>query len=181
MLGRLLVPLICVPLIDLYVLIRLGDLLGFWPTVAIVVITGFTGAWLLRWQGLRTLGRIQSQMANGKLPATELLDGTMILFAAALLLTPGFLTDLLGLLLLVPFVRSLFRSTISNSISRNIKWTTVHYAATSSEESSVRPSDPIIFSTGADSPRMKYVRNLATDESNTTVESEAKREEGEPR
>jgi hypothetical protein len=102
LLGRLLALFVIVPLVELVLLIRLGQWLGLLPTIAFVVITGVIGAALARNEGLRTLGRIQSDLRSGRFPVGRLLDGGLILFAGGLLLTPGILTDIVGLSLLVP-------------------------------------------------------------------------------
>ena len=94
--------LIAVPLIELYFLISVGKVIGAGMTVAVVILTAVIGAWLLRLQGLATLNRIQRTTAAGKLPATELIEGLILLITGALLLTPGFVTDAIGFTLLVP-------------------------------------------------------------------------------
>jgi len=98
---------IIIPFIEMLLLIRIGSLIGFWVTLLFVVFTAFLGAHLARTQGFQTLSQIQQQLEMGMIPAGKMLEGAMILVAAALLLTPGFLTDSLGFLLLTPPVRSL--------------------------------------------------------------------------
>ena len=88
-------------------LIRIGSAIGFWVTLLFVVSTAFLGAHLARTQGFQTLTQIQQQLEMGMIPAGKMLEGAMILVAAALLLTPGFLTDSLGFLLLTPPIRAL--------------------------------------------------------------------------
>jgi len=94
-----------VPLVEIYVLIQVGSVIGALPTVILVVLTAVIGVGLLRSQGLRTWMRAQEQLARGLLPAVELLEGMLLMLAGAFLLTPGFVTDTLGFLLLVPAVR----------------------------------------------------------------------------
>jgi UPF0716 protein FxsA len=94
-----------VPLIEIYFLIQVGDVIGAWPTVLLVVITAVLGVWLLRWQGLSTLTRVQTSLEHGELPAQAMLEGMLLLVAGALLLTPGFVTDTVGFLILVPPLR----------------------------------------------------------------------------
>ena len=103
--GKLLLLFIIVPAVELGLLIQVGVHLGTWPTLALIVFTGIVGAYLARLQGLSVLTRAQDQMNRGELPAGSLADGVMILVAAALLMTPGILTDALGFSLLVPAVR----------------------------------------------------------------------------
>ncbi len=105
MLARLFLFFTIVPLIELLVLIPLGQEIGLWPTVAIVVFTAALGAWLGKRQGLEAWRRIQGDLATGKLPGDSLLDGLAVLMACTLLITPGVLTDITGLLLLTPFAR----------------------------------------------------------------------------
>lgn len=103
---KLLLFFVGVPLLELALLIELGRQLGFWTTLAIVILTGVAGATLAHWQGLRALARIQQELQAGRLPAGELLDGLLILIAGVMLLTPGFLTDICALLLLLPWMRT---------------------------------------------------------------------------
>jgi len=107
--GRLLLLFIVVPLVELILLIQLGGLIGLWPTIGLVVVTGAAGASLARWQGLSVLRQIQLEMTAGKLPAGSLVDGVIILIAAALLVTPGLLTDIIGFLCLVPGFRQVMK------------------------------------------------------------------------
>lgn len=96
---------IAVPLIELALLIQVGSLIGTWPTIALVVATAVVGVSLARMQGLSAIERARSMSQAGQLPAGPVFDGILILVAAALLLTPGILTDAVGFLLLAPFVR----------------------------------------------------------------------------
>ncbi len=97
--------LLFIPLIEVYLLIKVGALIGVIPTVALVVFTAVLGAQLMRHQGLATLARVQTLLARGELPTVPMLEGVVILVSGALLLTPGFLTDTLGFLGLIPPVR----------------------------------------------------------------------------
>jgi len=105
MLGRLIIIFITVPLLDLLLLLRVGQAINFWPTVSIVILTGILGAALAKRQGLKTLAAINTELAAGRMPAAELADGVLILLAGAVLITPGFLTDLFGFALLFPPMR----------------------------------------------------------------------------
>ena len=93
---RLLILFITVPLLELSIFLTLGTRIGIPATVAIVILTGFLGAWLTKNQGLKTLARYQNSIQSGKIPHQEILDGILILIAGAVLLTPGFLTDVIG-------------------------------------------------------------------------------------
>jgi UPF0716 protein FxsA len=94
-----------VPVIEIYLLVKVGSLIGAGWTVFCVVFTAVVGAWLVRLQGLGTMARVQNTLQHGELPAMEMLEGMMIFLAGALLITPGFFTDTVGFLLLVPPLR----------------------------------------------------------------------------
>jgi UPF0716 protein FxsA len=118
---RLLLLFTIIPLVELYLLITIGGVIGVVPTIAIVVGTGVLGAWLARWQGLAVLRRIQDEMAAGRLPTDALIDGLLVLVAAAMLLTPGLLTDAAGFLLLVPGTRAMVRRVVAAAIARKVQ------------------------------------------------------------
>ncbi len=103
---RLLLVFTIVPLVELYVLLKVGGLIGVGYTMTLILLTGIAGAYLARTQGFDILRRIQTEMAQGRLPAEQLIDGAMVLAGGLLLLTPGFCTDLLGFTLLVPATRA---------------------------------------------------------------------------
>lgn len=98
--------LLVVPLIEIGLFIEVGGLIGLWPTIGIVILTAIAGTALLRQQGLAALGELQAQLAAGRDPGAVLAHGAMILVAGVLLLTPGFFTDGVGFLLLIPAVRA---------------------------------------------------------------------------
>ena len=118
---RLLILFITVPAIELLLLIKIGTRIGLLPTVAIILITGFLGAALTRIQGLKTLTKYQKALAEGRLPHEEVMDGLMILVAGAVLLTPGFLTNIAGFLLLVPAVRTVVRKKLAGFLKTRIQ------------------------------------------------------------
>ncbi len=101
----LLVLFFTVPLIEIYLLIQVGGVIGAVPTVVLVVFTAVLGAGLLRLQGFATLARVQGMLLQGKVPAIEVMEGAVLLVAGVLLLTPGFFTDAIGFLCLVPSLR----------------------------------------------------------------------------
>lgn len=94
-----------VPIIEMYLLITVGGYIGVLPTILFVMLTAVVGVTLLRWQGTQTLQRGMSRVGQGQLPGQEIAEGMMLAVAGALLLTPGFVTDLFGFLLLIPPVR----------------------------------------------------------------------------
>ena len=105
----ILIIFIAVPIVEIGVFIELGGRIGLWNTITLIVLMAMLGAWLLRRQGLRTLQRAQECFARNEFPMDELFDGVCLLVAGALLLTPGFVTDLMGFLLFIPFVRGHLR------------------------------------------------------------------------
>lgn len=121
MAGRLLFLFVLIPLIELALLVQLGQVVGLWPTIALVALTGVLGATLARAEGLRTLARFQSEVAAGRMPGGTLLDGLCILVGGAFLLTPGLLTDLAGFSLLVPFSRRWIQRRIRAGLERRIE------------------------------------------------------------
>ena len=103
--GLLFLLFIFVPLVEIYFLIQVGSVIGAIPTIGLVVFTALLGAMLLRFQGMTTLQRTRMTMAQGQVPAIEMLEGVLLLFAGVLLLTPGFFTDAIGFAFLVPPLR----------------------------------------------------------------------------
>ncbi len=101
--------MIVVPIVEIAVFIQVGGWIGLWPTLATVVLTAMAGTALLRQQGFATLRRAQESLAAGRFPVTEVFDGLCLVVAGALLLTPGFVTDSVGLLLFIPALRAFLR------------------------------------------------------------------------
>lgn len=124
-----------VPVAEIYLLIQVGQRIGALPTVGLVVGTAILGAALLRQQGLSTLMQARELMDRGELPAFQLLEGIVLVVGGALLLTPGFVTDAIGFLCLVPAIR---RGLIAQLIARG-RWTQV-----SNRETEERPGHRVI-------------------------------------
>ena len=118
--GKLLfLAFLLIPLVEIWVLIQVGSVIGAWYTVALVVLTAVIGAALIRAQGLATLARVRAALDRGEVPALEMFEGVCLLVAGAFLLTPGFVTDSFGFLLLVPGLRrSLARALVSKGVVR---------------------------------------------------------------
>ncbi len=116
--GRLILLFTLAPALELALLIEVGSRIGTAATIGAIVATGVLGAVLARKQGLHLLRRIQSELSGGRLPASSLVDGVIVLVAGALLVTPGILTDVLGLLCLVPGFRSLIKAGLRRRFER---------------------------------------------------------------
>ena len=120
-LGRLFLLFVAVPLADLTLLVWVGERLGFWPTVATVVLTAAVGSWLARREGTAAWRRVRGKLGAGGLPGPELTDGLIILVAGVLLLTPGFITDVVGILGLLPPTRALGRRALAERFRRAVE------------------------------------------------------------
>lgn len=120
MLGKLLLLFTVIPTIELVILVGIGQLIGFWPTVVLIVMTGTLGAILAKVAGLSIVSQIIGDLRNGILPGRKLVDGVLILIAGVMLITPGILTDITGLLLLFPVTRIFFREKVIRWLKRKL-------------------------------------------------------------
>jgi len=107
--AALVLLFIVIPIAELYVILKVGDLIGILPTIALLIADSLFGAWLMRSQGRVVWQRFQGTMQAGRIPHREVFDGVLVIFGGAFLITPGFITDIVGVLLLLPPTRSLFR------------------------------------------------------------------------
>ena len=121
---RLLAVFIIIPLIELVILIKVGSYIGLWPTILIVVLTGVVGASLARYQGFVIINKIRSDVSSGRVPARELIDGLMVLIGGIVLLTPGFLTDIFGFILLIPLTRNFIKGFVRKYFERMASYRT---------------------------------------------------------
>jgi UPF0716 protein FxsA len=121
MVAILVIAFILVPLAELAVILAVGDVLGFVPTLVLLLVVSVVGAWLAKREGLAAWRRFQLAMAQGRMPTVEVADGAMILLAGALLLTPGFLTDVVGILLLLPPTRAMARRLAPRLAARRLR------------------------------------------------------------
>lgn len=149
-LGLILI-FIAVPVIELALLIQLGSWLGFWPTIGLIVLTAFIGTAVLRQQGLETMNRMSAEMSRGEPPVEPLIDGVFIVVAGAFLLTPGVLTDAVGLLLLIPPIRRVIRRWGYQQLMRNRNFDFHVHTSTGS----VDPGSPSSQRGGFDERRSK--------------------------
>ena len=109
MFFKLFLAFTLIPFIEIYLLIKIGAQIGAFNTILIVILTGLVGASLARLEGIRTMTKVRESLNRGELPAEEMLDAMLIFVAGIVLLTPGFLTDIAGLAILVPNVRDWFK------------------------------------------------------------------------
>lgn len=121
MLGRLALLFVVIPLLELIVLIQVGQVVGLPATILLVLATGVAGAALARREGLRTLTALQGELARGALPGQSLMDGLAILVGGAFLLTPGILTDVAGFLLLLPPTRRWVQRYVRRRIEKGLE------------------------------------------------------------
>ena len=127
MLSRLIFLFVTIPLVELAILLQVGQWIGLWPTVGLVVATGIGGAALARHQGLRAFLAVQRELAEGRLPGRSLLDGLSILVGGAFLLTPGILTDIAGFSLLLPTSRRWLQRRVRRRMERRMSEGTVQF------------------------------------------------------
>lgn len=111
---------IVLPIVELAVIIQVGQALGVLNTIGVLLLVSFVGAWLVKREGMAVWKRFHEQVQTGVVPSREIADGVLILLAGALLLTPGFVTDLLGILLLLPPVRAAVRTAALYRASRRV-------------------------------------------------------------
>ena len=130
MLLKLFLAFTIIPVVEIYLLIQISSAFGVFTSIALVIFTGFLGAFLARIQGMQTLFRIQESLREGRMPSAELLDALLIGVAGLVLLTPGFLTDTAGFVLLIPSTRNAIKSWLRNKIQ--------------TQYMSTRPEDTII-------------------------------------
>jgi UPF0716 protein FxsA len=114
---------IVLPIAELYVIIKVGGAIGVLPTIALLIADSLLGVALLRSQGRAAWRRFNEALAAGRVPAREVFDGTMIILGGAFLLTPGFITDVIGLLLLIPPTRAIFRGLVVRMAGRRAAFT----------------------------------------------------------
>ncbi|NNE46259.1 MAG: FxsA family protein [Rhodothermales bacterium] len=151
---------VATPIVEMALLVRLGSILGFWPTILIVVLTGVMGGSLARRQGLATWLRFNKSLSSGRLPSDEIFDGVIILISAVLLLTPGVITDLVGFLGLIPPTRHWLRRRIGARLRRtssDTAWSSLFGASTQSTPEQEDPANDDGWS-GQAAPKPRHSR-----------------------
>jgi UPF0716 protein FxsA len=116
----LLVAFVAVPIVEIYVLIQVGQVIGPWWTILLLIADSILGTWLIRREGGRAWRALRAALDSGRMPASELADGALILIGGTLMLTPGFVTDGFGILLILPFTRPVFRRLLAGIVTRRL-------------------------------------------------------------
>jgi UPF0716 protein FxsA len=116
----LFVAFLVVPLVEIYVLIQVGQVIGAWWTILLLVADSIFGGWLIKHEGGRAWRALTTALSNGRMPARELADGALILIGGTLMLTPGFVTDGFGILMILPFTRPFFRRILTSVVTRKL-------------------------------------------------------------
>ncbi|MDO9495048.1 MAG: FxsA family protein [Nocardioides sp.] len=116
----LVVALVVVPLLEIYVLIQVGQVIGAWWTILLLVLDSIIGSWLIRREGGRAWRELTTAINSGRMPARELADGGLILVGGTLMLSPGFVTDAFGILLILPVTRPVFRRLLTGFVTRRV-------------------------------------------------------------
>jgi UPF0716 protein FxsA len=111
---------IVIPLVEIYVLIQVGRVIGPWWTILLLVLDSILGTWLIKREGSRAWRALRDALDNGRMPGSELADGALVLIGGTLMLAPGFVTDVFGILLILPLTRPLFRRLLTTLVARRV-------------------------------------------------------------
>lgn len=112
--------LVVVPLVEIYVLVQVGQVIGAWWTIGLLLLASIVGGWLIKREGVRTFRALRTAIHEGRVPATELADAGLVLIGGTLMLTPGFVTDAVGVLFVLPLTRPVFRRLLTAAIARRM-------------------------------------------------------------
>ena len=115
-----LLAFLIVPVIEIYVLIQIGQVIGAWWTILLLVLDSIIGAWLIRREGAKAFVALRTALNSGQMPGKELADGALILIGGTLMLTPGFVTDIFAALLILPLTRPLFRGLLTRAVTARL-------------------------------------------------------------
>lgn len=118
---KLFVLFTLVPVVELWLLIRVGSIIGLFPTIGVVILTGFIGAWMARIQGISVISELNTSVAQGKMPGRELVNAVLVFVGGALLLTPGFITDVLGFSMIMPGTRDIISAFLMSYFSKRVQ------------------------------------------------------------
>ena len=111
---------VLMPVLEIYVIIQVGQVIGVWWTIALLIADAIFGSWLIKHEGARAWRDLRDALDQGRMPASELADGALILVGGTLMLAPGFVTDAFGILLILPFTRPVFRRLLAAVVARRI-------------------------------------------------------------
>jgi UPF0716 protein FxsA len=118
--AALFVAFVVVPLVEIYVLIQVGQVIGPWWTILLLILDSLLGSWLIKREGGRAWQALRTALQTGRMPARELADGALILVGGTLMLSPGFVTDALGILLILPFTRPVARRLLTRMVAQRL-------------------------------------------------------------
>lgn len=135
---------VAVPLAEVYVIIQVGQVVGPWWTILLLIAAGVLGSWLMKREGGRAWRALQEALAHGRMPARELADGILILVAGTLMLSPGFISDAVGVLLILPITRPLARRLLTRVVTRKLVGTAGPAYAARSTGTARRPGDDVV-------------------------------------
>jgi UPF0716 protein FxsA len=122
--GFLAVAFVVVPLVEIYVIIQVGQVIGAWWTILLLIADSLFGSWLIKREGSRAWEALRQALASGRMPSRELADGALILVGGTLMLSPGFVLDVLGLVFILPFTRPVGRRLLTGFVSRRLAQST---------------------------------------------------------
>lgn len=118
--GLVLLAFIALPILEIYVIIQVGQVIGAWWTILLLIADSIFGSWLLRREGRRAWQALQVALSEGRMPARELADGILIVVGGTLMISPGFVTDIFGMLAILPFTRPIGRRVLAGFITRRL-------------------------------------------------------------
>jgi UPF0716 protein FxsA len=116
----LIAAFIVVPILEIYVIIQVGRVIGAWWTILLLIADSIFGSWLVKREGRRAWAALTTALQSGRMPATELADGALILVGGTLMISPGFVTDVVGIVLILPFTRPLARRLLTRLVARRL-------------------------------------------------------------
>jgi UPF0716 protein FxsA len=138
--GLLVAAFILVPLVEIYVIIQVGQVIGAWWTILLLIADSIFGSWLIKREGSKAWRALQVALQEGRMPHRELADGILILVGGLLMLTPGFVLDIVGAICILPFTRPIGRRLLAGLISRRLVGVT--YPTTGGTRQRPGPNDP---------------------------------------
>lgn len=118
--GLLVLAFIALPILEIYVIIQVGQVIGAWWTILLLIADSIFGSWLLRREGRRAWAALQLALSEGRMPTKELADGILIVVGGTLMISPGFVTDVFGILAILPFTRPIGRRVLTGFLSRRL-------------------------------------------------------------